>query len=67
MNVCYAGAWYRAIVLNASGDEYEVYYLDFGNFLTLTAKDLRPINKELITIPPVAILCEIQGKKEVYN
>ncbi|KAL9894386.1 uncharacterized protein LOC119635214 [Glossina fuscipes] len=43
------GDWYRAKVIDSPlEDEYTVYYIDFGNELTVRSKDIRRYPKDLI-------------------
>lgn len=47
-------SWYRCLVLKRKGAEVEVRYVDFGNIETLNVKNLVPMPKTCLSIPPFA-------------
>lgn len=49
------------MVKEINGSNYEVYYIDFGNYSSVNAVELRPVDDVIVAVPPVAILCEIDG------
>lgn len=57
----FADVWYRAVVKKVLSTNYDVYFFDYGNCKILNSSEIRPITKELLNVPPVAILCEIDG------
>ncbi|KAL0268671.1 UNVERIFIED_CONTAM: hypothetical protein PYX00_010515 [Menopon gallinae] len=59
-------SWYRARVLHATPeiDEFEVFYVDYGNQEVLGISNLRQIESRYLHLPFQAILCEIYGIAE---
>ncbi|XP_024937429.1 maternal protein tudor isoform X2 [Cephus cinctus] len=54
--------WYRAQILNVSGDKVKVLYVDYGNEDIVTATDLRVIHNDLVTnVRAQALRCSLNG------
>ncbi|PRQ26700.1 putative micrococcal nuclease [Rosa chinensis] len=59
-------SWNRAMIVNApraavesSQDEYEVFYIDYGNQEVVPFSQLRPLDSSLATAPGLAQLCSL--------
>lgn len=48
---------YRAQVLEVSGTQYKIYYVDFGNVSNVTK--VWPIEKRFMSLPAQAIVCSL--------
>ncbi|XP_019700708.2 maternal protein tudor isoform X3 [Harpegnathos saltator] len=58
----YDSEWYRAQIVNISGDKVKVVYVDYGNEETLSIMSLRTIHDDLVTkLPAQAIKCALNG------
>lgn len=57
------GAWHRARVFDSSpeNDQFEVFYVDYGNYEVLGMADLRQIEPRHLHLPFQAMLCEVYG------
>uniref|UniRef100_A0A8C6TMK6 Tudor domain containing 6 n=1 Tax=Neogobius melanostomus TaxID=47308 RepID=A0A8C6TMK6_9GOBI len=53
--------WYRAEILNKTGDEVSLFFVDYGNKSQVKLSDVRQITPEMIQNPVQAFLCELQG------
>ncbi|XP_071506639.1 tudor domain-containing protein 1-like [Diadema antillarum] len=54
--------WYRAAVLEElPGNKFELQYIDFGNRERVGQATIRPIDKELATIPCLSTRCCLAG------
>ncbi|CAC5408616.1 TDRD1_4_6_7 [Mytilus coruscus] len=53
--------WYRAEVLNISGDDYEHRFVDYGNCETTKCSNIRKINETLTVIPKLGVCCNLKG------
>lgn len=54
--------WYRARVTAAVDDEqFEVFYIDYGNKENTTAENMRSIPERFLKIPPLALRCSLFG------
>jgi len=51
--------WYRAKILESSGDSYKVLYIDHGNIGKVTAQQCRNLDNGLEFTPPAARECEL--------
>lgn len=49
---------YRAQILEVIGNQYKIYYVDFGNVSTVTK--IWPIEKKFMTLPAQAIACSLR-------
>nr|CAI5849376.1 unnamed protein product [Callosobruchus analis] len=52
---------YRAQVLEVMGNQYKVFYVDFGNVSTINK--IWPIEKKFMELPAQAIVCSLHGLK----
>ncbi|RWS02627.1 tudor domain-containing protein 1-like protein [Dinothrombium tinctorium] len=55
------GFWYRAKVLEKSGENFHVEFVDFGNDGFVNISNLRPLPASLYDFPILAIHCKIRG------
>uniref|UniRef100_A0A3B4AMF4 Tudor domain-containing protein n=1 Tax=Periophthalmus magnuspinnatus TaxID=409849 RepID=A0A3B4AMF4_9GOBI len=53
--------WYRAEILNKTGDEVSLLFVDYGNASQIKLSDVRQIPPQLIQTPVQAFLCELEG------
>ncbi|XP_072772356.1 tudor domain-containing 6 isoform X2 [Nerophis lumbriciformis] len=53
--------WCRAEVLNKNGRELSVLFVDYGNTSQVTDSNVREITDALLTTPPQAFLCKLEG------
>ncbi|XP_061891056.1 tudor domain-containing 6 isoform X3 [Entelurus aequoreus] len=53
--------WCRAEVLNKNGRELSVLFVDYGNTSQVTDSNVREITDDLLTTPPQAFLCKLEG------
>ncbi|XP_061742481.1 tudor domain-containing 6-like isoform X1 [Nerophis ophidion] len=53
--------WCRAEVLNRNGRELSVLFVDYGNTSQVSDSDVREITDDLLTTPPQAFLCKLEG------
>ncbi|XP_072295650.1 tudor domain-containing 6 [Eucyclogobius newberryi] len=53
--------WYRAQVLNKTGDEVSVLFVDYGNASQVKLSDVRQITPKLVQNSVQAFLCELEG------
>lgn len=53
------GSWYRAHIERASGGEFDVFYIDYGNTERLKVDNLRPLPPVLAAGAPKAKLCTL--------
>lgn len=49
---------YRAQILEIIGNQYKIYYVDFGNVSTVTK--IWPIDKKFLNLPAQAIVCSLR-------
>ncbi|CAD5125575.1 DgyrCDS13778 [Dimorphilus gyrociliatus] len=47
-------AWYRCVIIRLEDQEADVRYIDFGNREKVSSKQLAPIDKSFLAIPPYA-------------
>lgn len=53
---------YRARILNVTGDQVQVVYVDYGNEEMLSVTSIRTIHADLVTkLPAQAIRCALNG------
>ncbi|CAH2002077.1 unnamed protein product [Acanthoscelides obtectus] len=52
---------YRAQVLEVIGNQYKVFYVDFGNVSTIN--EVWPIEKKFMELPAQALVCSLHGLK----
>ncbi|CAL1676055.1 unnamed protein product [Lasius platythorax] len=58
----YDSQWYRAQILNVTGDKVKVVYVDYGNEEVLPTMSLRAIHNDLVTsLPAQAVKCALNG------
>ncbi|KRT85492.1 hypothetical protein AMK59_1218, partial [Oryctes borbonicus] len=62
----YEGEWYRARAekANKALEEYQVYYIDYGNSVTIPSSDIRKMPKDFCEIPALAVVGHI---KDINN
>ena len=54
---------YRAMAVKKTGTSFVCYLLDFGNMVTISQTNMRPLPSEFLTKPPCAFqVKEISGK-----
>ncbi|XP_047534824.1 maternal protein tudor-like isoform X1 [Vanessa atalanta] len=53
--------WYRAMVMETSGNKVVVAYVDYGNEQQVDISDLRTITPELTRLPAQAMKCALKG------
>ncbi|XP_076103467.1 tudor domain-containing 6-like isoform X3 [Mytilus galloprovincialis] len=53
--------WYRAEVLNISGEDYEHRFVDYGNCETTKYSNIRKIDETLTVIPKFGVCCNLKG------
>ncbi|CAG2256082.1 TDRD1_4_6_7 [Mytilus edulis] len=53
--------WYRAEVLNISGEDYEHRFVDYGNCETTKCSNIRKIDETLTVIPKFGVCCNLKG------
>nr|XP_002737010.2 PREDICTED: uncharacterized protein LOC100376221 [Saccoglossus kowalevskii] len=66
------GAWYRAEVVEITGDQVKVLFVDYGNTETIVGPEVKMISPQLCSLPPFSIECKldidrIESTTEVYN
>ena len=52
-------SWYRAKVLSIAGDNILVNNIDFGNNETVTANEVKPLQKQFLGTPAQAVQCTL--------
>ncbi|GJQ80822.1 hypothetical protein Trydic_g9409 [Trypoxylus dichotomus] len=57
----YEGEWYRAKVqkVNRALEEYQVYYIDYGNIADVSSSDIRKMPVDFGKVPALAILGQL--------
>ncbi|KAG8212639.1 hypothetical protein J437_LFUL018677 [Ladona fulva] len=58
------GLWYRGFAVDAKGDESQIYFVDFGNWMKVKHKDIRKMVPEFMKVPFIAVLCTYKGFEE---
>ena len=53
--------WYRGIIVGASGNEAEIFYVDYGNKETLPLNRLRKLHKDYKALPACVLHCRLAG------
>ncbi|KAM3595421.1 uncharacterized protein V6R79_023280 [Siganus canaliculatus] len=56
--------WYRAQVLTSTENTVQVMFIDYGNESEVDLKDVRPLPRSLLDMPPQAFLCSLHGFDE---
>lgn len=60
------GLFYRVCIKEEiSSDSFKVYFIDFGNFETVKASDLRELPDDLFVLPVYCIPLHVQNRKEL--
>ena len=53
------GQWYRARIQSATGSEYKVFFIDYGNTECVKKSDVRAVPQSLSAVPPQAHLASL--------
>ncbi|XP_040916613.1 tudor domain-containing 6 [Toxotes jaculatrix] len=56
--------WYRAQVIQRTGNAVSVLFVDYGNESDVDIKDVRPLPQSLLDKAPQAFLCSLKGFDE---
>ncbi|EZA47491.1 Maternal protein tudor [Ooceraea biroi] len=60
--------WYRARVIDVTGDQIKVMYVDYGNEEALPITSLRTIHADLVTkLPAQAVRCTLNGYEHLSS
>jgi len=51
------GQFYRAVVENSKGTNFEVFFLDYGNHESVSLNDVHPMNKQFAQYPQFGVQC----------
>ena len=46
--------WYRGLPVKKDGQTYEVFLLDYGDFVHVNVEDMRPMPEKFMKVPPFA-------------
>ena len=53
--------WYRAEVLESNGSNVNVWFVDYGNFETVPASNIRYLEPQFATLPIQVVPCRLAG------
>lgn len=55
------GGWYRAKIIKVEGSNVTVEFVDYGNWETTTADDIRSIPPQFLKAAPFVLKCSLEG------
>ncbi|KAG1659857.1 Tudor domain-containing protein 1 [Nymphon striatum] len=61
------GDWYRAKICEVNESSVMVQFVDYGNSDVTPIDNLRPLNSELMQIPPQAICCKLHNVEPIHK
>ena len=59
--------WYRAKILNLSGNDFTVHYVDYGNEETLKHSEVKKMTPLFFKTPQVAVECSLALNRDQWS
>ena len=56
------GGWYRAQATQVQGQSVSIFYIDYGDAVTLPLSSIRTLKPEFATLPAQAVQCSLKGR-----